>query len=169
MRTPHASRGFTLIEVLVYIALITLIMSSIVGYSLSLGGARARNYVVQNVQSNGRVLLSTLGQQIRASALVSTPAAGTSSNQLVLTMPSGSPGVVFSLSSGRVVMSVVGSPDVFLTDDRTTVSNLVFTNTALAGERDSISIQAQVSYAAAAGDVGYSYSEQLRTTETRRN
>ncbi len=169
MKNTPTQHGFTLIEVLVYIAIMTMIMSGIVGYSLSLSDARAKNYVVQNVQSNGRVLLSTLSEKVRMSSIVSTPTAGASSNQLVLAMPGGAPSVVFSLSAGRVVMYVAGNADIYLTDSRTTVANLSFTNTAFAGERDSIDIQADVSYAASAGSGAYEYSEHLRTAVTRRN
>jgi len=162
------NRGFTLIETLVYIALIVMIVTSVVGYSLSLGESRAKNYVVQNVQANSRTVLSVLSEKIRMSASVSTPTAGASSNQLILTMPNSAPNVIFSLSGGRIVMSVVGSPDVYLTDSRTTVSDLIFTNNSLAGQRGSVSIAAAVSYNGAAGDTGYTYSQQLRTAVTRR-
>lgn len=162
-------KGFTLLETLIYIAILSVVIFSIVGYSLSLSGARNKNYSVQNVQANSRTALSIIGQKIRASSSVITPTYGTSSNQLVLDMPGASPNIIFSVSNGRLVMSEVGNPDVFITDNRIIVSNFVFTNMAASGEKDNINIQATISANVAIGDVENSYSQDLRTSVTRRN
>lgn len=162
-------RGFTLIETLVYIAILGMVVSSIVAYSLSLSGARNKNYVAQNVQANSRTMLSIMGEKIRASSVVVTPSAGATSNQLVLDMPGVLPNIIFSVFNSQLIMTEVGSPDVALTDSRVVVTGLVFTNAATSGERDIINIQATVSYNVAAGDVEHRYTQDLRTAVIRRN
>lgn len=156
-------------ETLIYIAILGMVVSSIVGYSLTLSGARNKNYVVQNVQANSRVMLAVISEKIRASSAVVAPLAGTASNQLVLDMPGALPNIIFSIANGRLVMTEVGNPEAYITDTRVIITNLVFTNTAAAGERDNINIQATVSSNVAAGDVENSYTLQLQTSVTRRN
>lgn len=158
-----------MIETLVYIAILGMVVSSIVAYTLTLSGSRNKNYVVQNVQANSRAMLSVISEKIRASSVVVTPAAGATSNQLVLDMPGASPNIIFSVSNGQLIMTEVGSPDVALTDSRVAVTGLVFTNAAATGERDIVNIQANVSYNAAAGDVEHGYAQDLRTAVIRRN
>lgn len=161
--------GFTLIETLIYIAIVAMVIFSVVGYSLSLSGARNKNYVVQNVQANSRSMLSIISENIRASSAVLTPGVGASSNQLVLDMPGVVPTITFSVSGGRLLMVQVGSPDTYLTDTRVVVSSPLFTNTSTSGERDNISIQMMVAYNVVSGDVEHGFAQQLRTSVTRRN
>lgn len=160
--------GFTLIETLVYVGILIMVIVSVVGYSMSLSGARNKNYSAQNVQANSRVALDIMSEKIRASSSVVIPAAGAGSNQLILDMPGAAPDITFSVSGGRLIMAKAGNPDEYITDSRTAVTDLIFTNTALSGERDIVNIQADISYAAAAGDIENSYSQQLRTSVSRR-
>lgn len=166
--TLNARGGFTLIETIIYIALLGIVVMSISSYSLSLSAARNKNYAVQNVQANGRALINMMNEKVRECSSVTTPSPGASSGQLILDMGA-SPSITFHVSNGRVVLSQPGNPDLYITDPRIAVTSFIFTNNALPGERDSVSMQATVSANVVSGDVENSYTQQINSSITRRN
>ena len=75
--------AFTLIELIIYLAIISGIAVSFVYFSISITNTRAKTYVVQEVHANARTALELIAQRIRASQGVNL----TNSGNNILTSP----------------------------------------------------------------------------------
>ncbi len=161
-------KGFTLVEMIIYIAIIGIVITGFINYSLSVGGVRNKNYSAATVQANGREALSVLTQKIHEASAVLTPSAGATNTQLVLDMPGANPNIIFDVSGGILTMTPTGSPAVTITDSRATISSLTFTNLASSGQRPNIQIDMTINYTTPAGDVQTGYTKTYRTAVSTR-
>lgn len=162
------NQGFTLIETIIYIAIIGIVISGFVSYSLSLSGVRNKNHSMVAVQANGRVALEVMTQKIREAQAVLAPTSGVSGDQLVLDMPGTSPDITFSVLSGELTMQEAGSPAAAITDNQISVSNLLFTNLSASGERANIQIEITVDYNVAPENTEFIYSKTYQTAVSPR-
>lgn len=119
----HNRRGFTLIEMLVYIAVLVLAVSAMVTLFLSLNTTLARNQVERALTHSAEVTLERMVRDIRAAATADTTVA----NQLTLQTEGAATTTVFSLSGTQVAYSINGTDYGFLTSDAIQVDNLTFT------------------------------------------
>ena len=121
------NNGFTLIELLIYIGILGFILVIMTGFfwNIALGYIKENSY--QELQQNGRFVLTTITQETRQAKRIVLPTQGASSDSLALEMPDLSQ-TVFSLRDGKIIIVKNGSEPVELTTDRIIVSNLKFTN-----------------------------------------
>ncbi len=156
-------KGFTLIEVLIYITIIGVVVSGFIAFTLSISNSRSKNYVMQEVQANSRVALGLISQKIRLAEDVITPSEGNSTSTLILDMPAPDPNLTFSITNGILgITEGVGNPTP-ITSGEVNVSNLSFTNWAIAGERDNIRVEMTVEYKNPSSKE-YEYSQNLQTS-----
>ena len=125
--------GYTIVELIIYIALIGTLVSGIVLYSLSVTSARNKNYVAQEVQANGRFVLDVIGQRIRAATGVNAGSSTFDFDPGVLSLSmsdSGKDPTIIDLTAndGQLQITEGVSSAVSLTSDEVKVTNLVFTN-----------------------------------------
>lgn len=159
-------RGFTLIEFLIYIAIIGAMIVGLAYFAFSVGGTATKNHSAEEVAANTRFVLSVLRTKIRAADVVLVPLHNTSGATLTLNMQGAEPNITFSVSGG-VLYAHQGSAQA-LTSSEVRVTSLTFTNLARAGERDAIRIDMTIEYAAANNDPAYSYALHTQTSVTRR-
>ncbi len=143
--------GYTIIEMLLYIAVFSLIIGSILAVAISITNQRIQNQVNQEVDAQGRLVMSSITQSLRNASTINTPSVGNSSASLSLntTTAANNPTVYDSVIDQNVnkVRIKVGSASAeFLTSSRVSVSNLSFTNRAISGGRDSIEISFTLNY-----------------------
>jgi len=161
------NQGFTLVEMIVYIAIIGIVLVSFINFIISIMNAQAKTYSVQEVQSNGRMVLSLIVPRIRMADDVTSPTEGNFANTLVLNMPNPNPDLIFTVSSGVLTMAEgVGTP-VAVTSNKVNVSNLTFTNLSQPGRRDNIKIELTIEYNNTE-DVEYQYDQSWRTSVSLR-
>jgi len=113
-------RGFTLIEVLVYLAVLVLVASAGVSTFLSLDTVLIRNQTERELTQSAEVTLERMLRDIRRA----TAADVTIGSQLTLTSLGTT--TVFSLSGGNVIVNVNGAELGPLTTDDVTVQSLTF-------------------------------------------
>lgn len=161
------NKGFTLIEVLIYIAIIGVVVASFVTFAMSIGGSRSKTYAVQEVHANARTALDLISQKIRLADDVVSPSESNWSEGLELDMPSPDANLTFDVAGGVLnIAEGVGGP-VPITSDEVNVSSLSFTNLAPIGERDNIRVKIIIEYR---GDNSkeYEYSQSLQTAVSLR-
>lgn len=122
-RHIHNTRGFTLIEMLVYIAVLVLAVSAMVTLFLSLNTTLSRNQVERALAHTAQVALETMVRDIRAAETADTTVA----NQLTLQTKGGATTTVFSLSGTGVTLNINSTNLGSLTSDEVTVEDLTFT------------------------------------------
>jgi type II secretory pathway pseudopilin PulG len=161
--------GFSLVETLIYIAILGFAVVAIVSFSLSMANARSKNYVVQEVQANSRGALNIITQRILAAeeinAGVSTFALDPGVLSLQMADPLKNPTVI-NLSADNGVLQITQGTEgpISLTSDEVNVTNLVFTNLTPQGSRANIRVEITIKYDNPSGDVEFNYSQTLQTS-----
>lgn len=104
--TDNMRAGFTLIEIIIYIAILGLIATSLVTYSVSVSLSRRGFSVVREVQENARVVMGGITRAIRFAESVNSGASVFDSDngilELTLTDVAESPTRFFRDPEGRV-------------------------------------------------------------------
>jgi prepilin-type N-terminal cleavage/methylation domain-containing protein len=167
-------KGFTLIEIMVYVAIIGLVVITFVNFSLSVADAGSKAYVEQEVQANARLALDIFRQRVMAAngINIGTSIFGSDPGTLSLSMANGTINpTIFSLSSDNGSLQIaegVGSP-IALTSNRVKVTNLVFTNlTSPNNKRENIKIDLTLEYENTDSDIQYSYAQSFSTAVSLR-
>lgn len=138
--------GTSLVEVLLYMAIFSVVLGSIATIWSALGQTRNKVTVIGEVEAQGSFLVKYIAQTIRNSISVNSPGAASSAASLSLVMPSApvSP-TVFQLNSGVVTVTEGVNSPVNLSNNKVSVSNLTFENRAVSGAPGSIRFSFTVS------------------------
>jgi prepilin-type N-terminal cleavage/methylation domain-containing protein len=174
MRYKIREQGFSLIEVIIYIAIMALAVVAIASFSLSVANTSSKNYVVQEVQANGRAALHAITQRIQAAESVNIGASAFGSDPGVLSLQMADAAknpTVISLSADNGILQItegVSSP-IAVTADEVNITNLVFTNlTPVAAIRENIRVELTIEFHNLSGDREFEYSQTLQTSVTLR-
>lgn len=156
------SNGFTLIELLIYIVVIGGVAVTFISYILSVSESRNKTYVIQEVQTNVRLAMELISQQIRGADSVISPASGNTSSSLSLMMPDSTTTIIDLDANGVLQIKEGVQAAIPITSSRVQVTNLVFRNYSGASARENIGVEITVAYRNA-GDIEYTYSQNLQT------
>ena len=165
--------GFTLIEVLIYIAIIGAVVGSFVMFSLAISSSRNKTYVAQEVQANARTAQELISQRIRAATGVNVVAStfGLDPGVLSLAMadPTKNPTVInLDQNDGVLLITEGAASPVAITSDEVNVTNLVFGDLTSSGARANIRIEITVAFNNSPGDVEFDYSQSWQTAVSLR-
>lgn len=133
-----ASFGFTLMEIVIYMGLLSIMLVILTGIFLSTLDAQLESQTVSSVEQDGRFILSRLIYDINRAQDIATPVnTGESGNTLVLSIA----GVNYNydLVNGNLrlnINSVIDSLNGF----DTTISNLTFQRLGKVGGKNSIKV-----------------------------
>lgn len=163
-RTRHV-RGFTLVELLLYIALTTIMVGTISVFLFMALQVRVKSHVTNEVEQQGQLVMQRIAQVARNATSISLPAQGASGSAvtLVVTPPGNSP-TVFDLAAGVLrITEGAGSP-VALTNGRVTGSALTFTNLSRSAASEDLRVQFTLTAVSSSGRNEYDYTKTFTTT-----
>ncbi|PIT92169.1 MAG: hypothetical protein COU08_03740 [Candidatus Harrisonbacteria bacterium CG10_big_fil_rev_8_21_14_0_10_42_17] len=165
---PHSSKseGFTLIEVLIYVAIIGSVVSSFLLFNLSILNSGSKSYATQEVNGNLRIALDIVGERIRAAegVTVSNSVFDTNPGTLSLVMSDGAKNpTVFDVSGGILRITEGVDDPINITTDEVNLTNVVFTNLTASSSRENIRIEITGGLRNAA-DANTSYTNSIQTT-----
>ncbi|MEK7625415.1 MAG: type II secretion system protein [Patescibacteria group bacterium] len=163
-----SKNGFTLIEMLIYIAIIGGILASFVSFSLSISNSRNKTYVVQEVQANTREALSIITQKIRSASGVNITNSrfDVDPGYLYLTNASTTlnPTIIrLNHDNGVVEIKEGANASTTIMADEVRVINFIFANLT-GGSRENIGINMTVEYGNPSNDPNFAYSQSLQTS-----
>lgn len=144
-RYTRARRGFTLIELILYIAIVGTILLSAVGFLSVILESRIQSQITAEVEQQGSFAVTTLADAIRNADGISTPAAGESDDTLEITAGGTNSVVSFSVENGTL-MENEGGNKIALTNNRVSVSNFAIQNLAASGTPSAAHINLDVTY-----------------------
>lgn len=117
--------GFTFIELILYIGIVTIMLSAIIPFAWNIIGSGAKSSSEQEVFSQARYVSERIKYEIRnansinsVNSPINTISLNTSTN----------PTAVIDLSNGKVRIKYGASAAISLNSDDTTASSLTFTN-----------------------------------------
>ena len=160
--------GFTLIEVLIYIALFSFAVTSFVLFSLSVSYGRNKNYAVSEAQANARIVLEFVERNIRSAILLDIASSTFNADPGVLALVTASTTLnptIIDLDSddGRMRITQGTSSPVFITSNKVKVTRLIFQNLTGSSTRAHIHFDATVGYRNISGDHEYDYSQNIQS------
>lgn len=166
--TPY--KGFTLVEMILYVSLCSILLLTLSTFLSFLLGARIKSQTIAEVNQQGAQIMQLITYTIRNGKSVDTPLVGGSSSTLLITkgIPLLDP-TVFS-ASGTVFFIKEGSnAPIALTNSRVGVSSLVFQNISSTSSTETIIRMSFVlDYLNQGGRSEYSYTKTFTGSATLR-
>ena len=159
------NQGLTLVELLIYMAILGSILAIMTGFfwNIALGYAKENSY--QELQQNGRFVLTKMNQEIKKAKRINSPSPGFSANSLSLEManPNLNP-TTFDLNGGKLRIIQGTNPPYELTTDRIIVNNLQFTNLSYDNTPGTVRIEIGMNHLNPGGLIEYQAAIGLKTT-----
>lgn len=165
IRKRRSGAGFTLVELLLYVALTTIMVGTISAFLFLMLQVRVKSQVINEVEQQGQQAMQRITQVIRKASDITVPAQGASGSSATLVVtPVGSSPTVFDLSAGALrITEGVGAP-VVLTNSRVTASALTFTNVSRSVSSHDLRIQFTLTAVNSSGRNEYDYTKTFTTT-----
>ncbi len=164
MTKNYKTEGFTLVETILYVAILSTILvisSMFVGMML---GARVTNQSVLEVEQQAVTVIQEVTQAVRNAEGVVSPAPGNSATSLSLTAGP----IVFDLDGGTIRVSENGGPAVELTNSRVIASDLEFHNLSRSGTPGTIRVSFVLTHVNPDGRKEYDFTRTFHTTASLR-
>jgi len=126
----QTSRGFTLVETLIYVAIFSMLMGAIFSFIGTLHTSRTHNQLILEVNDQGSRITRVITSAIHNASAINSPNVSSTATILSLEMASSTINpTVFSVGGDGTLYITEGSQDaVPLTNNKVSISNLVFEN-----------------------------------------
>jgi type II secretory pathway pseudopilin PulG len=165
-------KGFTLIETIIYLAIVGGLFVAIVSFALFTSESRNKSYVAQEVQANARVALDEITELVRTASAINTSTSlfGTDPGYLSLTMTSTTlnPTTIgLNKDDGQIQVKQGSGASSTLVSDEIRVTNLVFADLTASSTREHVHISLTVDYDATSS-TEFSFSRSFRTAASVR-
>jgi Tfp pilus assembly protein PilW len=161
----RSAAGFTLIEMLLYVALVSMLLIAITGFFGLSADARVKNQTIAEVDQQGTQVMDYITQTIRNASSISAPAIGTSASSLTAVVPTASLSPTVISLNGTALQTVEGSASaVPLTSSRVQVSSLTFKNLARSGTNANLQISFVITRTNPNSRNEYEYSKTFTST-----
>jgi len=166
MKTHISSqKSFTLIELLLYISIISLVLISITGFFWNIASGNIKESSYQEVQQNGRFVMTKITQEIKKAIGINSPVLGSSANSLSLKMSDSNLNpTIFDVSGGKLRITQGASAPIELTTDQVVANNLQFTNLSYLNTPGTIRVETTLENLNPSGKSEYKASIDLKTT-----
>ena len=165
------SSGFTFTEILVYIAVFSLLTISISSFVLWSVHSNARAKAMRIVTQDGRRIMTIMEKEIREAESVYTPTTGPQQLSLVTNnyLPDGedSTFIDFYLQDGRICLKKESQNPIAITSESVEIKNLSFTKVG-SEDNPSVEISLLVDYKNPGSALEYNASLNLLSTVTLR-
>ena len=155
------NQGFTLVELLLYVFIASIILLSLVSLIALLIQARVKNQTISVVEQQGSQIIQLISQEINNAKVIVSPVVGTNSSALQFQDINGQTEQI-SLVSSTLYLNK-NNTNYFLNPNTVQVSNLQIKNLGVA-THDSIKIQFDLNYYNLSGLNQYSYSQTFYAT-----
>lgn len=142
MNRFFTQKGFTLLELLLYIATSAAMLLIISGFLSVLLRARIKNQTMAEVEGQGQAVMQIITQTARNSSSINTPAQGASAASISFGTytPANNP-TVFDVVDGVLRIKEGAGAAVALTNSRVSVSGVSFQNLSRTGSPGTVRVQ----------------------------
>ena len=139
MTISQSQKGFTLVELVLYVSICSILLLTISSFLSFLLGARVRSQAITEVNQQGFQIMSLITQTIRNGRSIQAPGIGTSSSTLSITTGNTvlNP-TIFDVSSTTLRVKEGSKTPVSLSNSRVKVSALIFQNVSSGSSTEKI-------------------------------
>lgn len=169
MKKNHSQSGFTIIELLLYVAISSVILLVISLFLQTLLESRIKNQTIAEVEQQGLQVMQMITQTARNAEAITSPAQGASAATLTLDVITvANDPTIFDLASGVIRITEGTGSAVSLTNSRITASSLTFQNLSLTSTPGTIRIQFTLTHVNPEGRNEYSFTKTFTGSATLR-
>lgn len=162
----RSSHGYTLIELLLYIAISSSILLALAGFFGMSISARVKNQSIAEVNQQGSFLLETIATAVRNSTAITAPAVGGSAGMLSITTTANP--ATFSVTDGTLNITEGTAAPVALSSSQVQVSDLIFKNLSRAATPGLVQVSFTVGRSNPNNQSEYEYRRTFTTSIARR-
>lgn len=164
-RSRALKKGFTLVELMIYMALISILAVVFVSFAFDVIGTSEKGRLRQELQQNARFAMDRMTQEIRASASVNTGASTFGVHPGVLSLGTNDGATnptIFDVDAGVLRVKLGAASAAALTDSKFAVTNLAFENLSVSGRTSNIRINLTLTHADAGVQFAITGAAQVR-------
>lgn len=167
----YNKKGFTLIELMIYIAIVAGILIVATSFAWNVINSRTKTFVIQEVEQNGRFIIEKISRSALGAQSITAPLVGATGSSLDLIVDDAPLTTVdFILNAESIQMSNDGGPYIDLNSNNVRVTNLDFINLSSADSRTkNIKIRFTLDHVNPENRQEWSYSDTFETTIELRN
>ena len=167
--TLENRKGFTLIELILYVSVSALVALAATGLILLILQGRVKSQTIAEVEQVGNQVMNLITQTTRNSLRINSPSTGATSSALSLAHPSSTNNpTIFDIASSTIRITEGASLSVPLTSSRILTSSLVFQNLSRANTSGTIKIQFTLIHQNPGGRNEYDYAKTFYGSATVR-
>lgn len=153
-------RGFTLVELLLYVSIAGIIFLSLSSFLASFLESRVKNETIAEVEQQGLQIMQLITQTARNAEAINSPSVGTSASTLSLDVVTGANDpTIFDLSSGVVRITEGAGSATSLNNSSVSASGLTFYNLSRASTPGIVRIQFTLTHSNPESRNEYNYSK----------
>lgn len=158
-------KGFTILELLLYIGIVSIMIMAISGFIQMIFFARVKNQTIAEVEQQGMQVTQAITQAVRNASAINSPVVGASGSTLSIATYSGAKNPTLFDLSGSILQTKEGAGAYIpLTSSRVLVSGLSFRNLSLAGTPGTVQVQFTVTHVNAGNKNEFNYSKTFYAT-----
>ncbi len=167
--TSQCSKGFTLVELLLYISIVSAMILSVSAFLPLLMASRVKNQTIAEIEQQGIQTMQIITQTIRNAEGITSPGTGVNASSATIdVVTTGADPTIFDLSGGVLRITQGTESAVALTNSRVTTSSLTFYNLSRASTPGTIRIQFTLTHNNPSGRNEYEYAKTFYGTATLR-
>ena len=153
-------RGFTLVELLLYIAMVPLILGGAIGLFYLSTQSRIKHETVSEVQKQGSQIVNIIAREIQAASGITTPVAGSNGPSLELSTSVAATNPTLFNIGGTTLFETEGlSPAIELHNSKITISNLDFVNLSRPSTNGNVKFSFDLTSVNSSGRNEYDYTQ----------
>lgn len=161
------TRGFTLLEFILYFALVAIVVTLVAAFSVDMIKTRAKTAAIAEVEQNMRFGMQRVLRSVRQATRLNVGASTFDSDAGVLSLDmlaAGATPTVFDLSGGVLRIKEGSGPATPLTSGDVTITRLRFSRDAQAGNNVAVTAEMTVVYKTASQDALFNYASSASAT-----
>lgn len=154
------TKGFTLLELVLSIALISLLVGVVSIFFVTMTRAQTKNQTILEVEEQGIAAMQMITQTIRNAASINTPASGLSAASLSLAVSDTAKNpTIFDISETTLRIKEGSTSPIPLINSRIVISELTFQNLSAPGTSGTVRATFTLSYVNPNNTSEYDYSK----------
>jgi type II secretory pathway pseudopilin PulG len=154
------TRGFTLLEILLYIGIVAILLLALSAFLRVVLEARIKNQAIAEVEGQGTAVMQIITQTLRNATALNSPTVGTSAVNLSVNTPIiGLNPTVFDLSGGVLRVTEGANPIVNITSSQVLVTNLLFSNLSAASTKGIMQVRFDISNNSSSTNFEYKFTK----------
>lgn len=159
-------QGFTLIETLVYLALVSGILLVATSFAWNIINSRTKAFSVQEVEQNGRFITQKISGAIKDANSIVFPLTGNTANSLDLEMNDGGTETIsIDLNGDNLEWQQDAGPIISLNSNQVKITNMEFVNLSTVNNRSrNIKLLMTIEHVNPANRTEWQYVEDFETT-----